>query len=367
MLLPPMLRRTALLWWHLSVLNKTRYDAVCEVYGSLEDATKHVSEEFLRGLGVREETVRAALLRLEEFDGDRTEEELRKEKVEILTIDDAGYPTMLRNTADPPIFLSYKGDLTCLDQPMIACIGTRGLSPYGRRLTGHFVPAFVRAGCVTVSGLAIGIDTVVAHETLAGNGRHVAVLGSGVRHIHPRQNVKLAEKILAQGGLLLSELPLEHPPSTFTFPARNRIIAGLAKGTLVLEAPRDSGTLITAEFALEEGRDVFAAPGQVFDANFAGCHRLIARGHARLVTHPNDVLREIGIVIPGGDSPKESAFLPSSEPEKTVFKALTTLPQTVDTLVERTNMPAGTIGSTLTMMEIEGVAQNVGTEGWVKT
>lgn len=361
-----MQRRTALLWWHLNILNKTRYDAICGVYGTLEDASKHVSEEFLRGLGAREETVRAALMRLEEFDAERAERELEKNAIRLLSIEDEAYPKALRHTADPPIFLSYKGDLACLGQPLIACVGTRGLSPYGRRLTEHFVPAFVRAGCVTVSGLAIGIDTVVAHETLAAGGRHVAVLGSGVRHVHPQQNVKLAEKILATGGLLVSEFPLEYPPSTFTFPARNRIIAGLAKGTLVLEAPKDSGTLITAEFALEEGRDVFAVPGQIFDANFAGCNALIARGHARLVTDPRDVLREMGIVVPGAVSTGSRAFSPSSDAEKALWEALTTLPQTVDTLVEKVRMPVSEVGSTLTMMEIGGAVQSVGQGAWVR-
>lgn len=365
MLSPPVDRATALLWWHLHVLTKTRYDAVRGVYGSLEDASKHLSEEFLRSLNVREETVRTALLRLEEFDAHRIEGVLRAEAIGFLTIEDDAYPAVLRQTADPPIFLSYRGDPMCLREPLLAVVGTRRMSPYGKRLAGCFVPAFVRAGCVTVSGLALGIDTAVARETLLAGGRTIAVLGSGLRRVHPQRNRALAEEIVAKGGLLLSEFPIDLPPSTFTFPARNRIIAGLTRGTLVLEAPADSGALITASFALDEGREVFAVPGNVFDPNFAGCHVLIARGHARLVSSPEEVLQEVGVAIPSGGG-GERTFLPQSEDESRVFGALTTLPQTVDQLVEKVRMPASTVGSTLTVMEIAGVARNLGGGGWVK-
>ncbi len=364
---PRMQRDTALLWWHLNVLTKRRFDAILEVYGSLDDAAKHVGEELLRGLGVREEAARGALMRLEQFNADRIEKMLKDRKVTFITMEDDAYPAILRQIGDPPIFISYKGDLKCLDQPLIAIVGTRKMSRYGKRVAEHFVPAFVRAGMVTVSGLALGIDTMVAKETLMAGGRTVALLGNGLSRILPESNSDLAEEIIAKGGLIMSEFPLDQPPDTYTFPARNRIIAGLSLGSLVLEAPEGSGAIITAELALEYGRDVFAVPGDIFDPNYAGCHALIAKGQARLVTTPEEVLQEIGIVAPTGEAGAERAskYIPESPTEERVWQALTTLPQRVDDLVEKTGLSASEIGTVLTLLELSRAAKKVG-GGWVR-
>ena len=358
-------QKTALLWWQLNVLTKRRYDAILEVYGSLEEAGKHVGEEFLRGLGVRDEAVRAALLRLEAFDADRMANALKAKGVTLLSIGDDAFPAILRQMGDPPIFLSYRGDLSCLTQPLIAIVGTRGMTPYGRRVTGEFVPRFVQAGCVTVSGLASGIDTVVAQETLRAGGRTVAVLGHGLANIFPTSNVKLAEEIVKNGGLLLSEFPIDQSPDFYTFPSRNRLIAGLSLGTLVIEAPAKSGALITAELALEYDRDVFAVPGPMFDPNAVGVNDLIARGLARLTTSPDDVLREIGIIAPNAEA-SVSSYTPETDDEKKVWKALTTLPQPVDDLVAMSGLPAPSVAATLTMMELSGATKKVGAGKWVR-
>lgn len=358
-------QKTALLWWQLNVLTKRRYDAILEVYGSLEEAGKHVGEEFLRGLGVREEAIRAALIRLEAFDADRMAKMLSDKEVTLLSIGDDAFPAILRQMGDPPIFLSYRGDLSCLTQPLIAVVGTRGMTAYGKRVVGEFVPRFVQAGCVTVSGLASGIDTVVAQETLRAGGRTVAVLGHGLSNIFPTSNVKLADEILKNGGLLLSEFPIDQSPDFYTFPSRNRLIAGLSLGTLVIEAPAKSGALITAELALEYDRDVFAVPGPMFDPNAAGVNDLIARGLARLTTSPDDVLREVGIVAPDTEA-SVSSYIPETEDEKKVWKALTTLPQPVDDLVAASGLPAPSVAATLTMMELSGATKKVGAGRWVR-
>ncbi|MBI5156075.1 DNA-protecting protein DprA [Candidatus Peregrinibacteria bacterium] len=358
-------QKTALLWWQLNVLSKRRYEAILEVYGSLDEASKHVGEEFLRGLGVRDDAVRAALIRLETFDADTMAKKLIEKEVTLLSIDDEAFPAILRQMGDPPIFLSYLGDLSCLTQPLIAVVGTRGMTAYGRRVVGEFVPRFVQAGCVTVSGLAQGIDTVVAQETLRAGGRTVAVLGHGLGNIFPTNNVKLADEILEKGGLLLSEFPIDMSPDFYTFPSRNRLIAGLGLGTLVIEAPAKSGALITAELALDYDRDVFAVPGPLFDPNAVGVNDLIARGLARLVTAPDDVLREIGIVAPDG-AQATSSYTPETEDEKKVWKALTTMPQPVDDLVVASGLPAPAVAATLTMMELAGVTKKVGAGRWVR-
>ncbi|MDO8648656.1 MAG: DNA-processing protein DprA [Candidatus Peregrinibacteria bacterium] len=357
-------RNTALLWSWLNVLTKRRYDAIREVYGDLESSTKHVSEEFLRGLGCKEETARETLMRMEAFDAEMYEKDLAKRSLTFLTIEDSDYPSRLHELPDPPIFLYARGDLAILEQPLIALVGTREISAYGRRVVQEFTPAFVSAGMVTVSGLAAGIDAEVAVQTIKSGGRTVAVLGHGLGMIFPQSNTALAKEIVEEGGLLLTEFALDISPGKFTFPARNRIIAGLGLGTVVLEAGEGSGAIITADLALEYGRDVFAVPGQIFDPHYAGCHGLITKGHAKLVTTPQEVLEEIGVVT----STREvvSSYTPTTPDEEAVFAALTTMPQQVDDVVERTGLDAPRVGVALTMMEIAGAAKNVGGGMWVK-
>ncbi len=357
--------RSALLWWHLNVLTKDRYDAVIQVFGSLEEAARQVNEEFLRGLGCKEETARAALIRLEEFDPDAAEAQLQRSGVSVLLLSDDMYPRGLRDIPDPPVFLSYRGDLSVLSQPCVAVVGTRQMSAYGRRVTEDFSSAFAQAGMVTVSGLAQGIDGIVAGETLKRGGRTVAVLGHGLGTIYPREHAELADAIVEGGGLLLSEYPLWARPDRHNFPARNRIVAALSMGTVVTEAPEGSGALITADLAFGYHKQVFSVPGQVYDPNYAGSNALIARSTARLVSAPEDVLRELGIVAPRARS-DVPAYEPADASEAAVLLVLTTLPQPVNELVECTGLPPAAVGAALTMLELAGAARNVGAGAWVR-
>ena len=353
----------ALTWSALNILTKQRFDAITEVFGDLETALKHVNEEFLRGLGCRQETIVNVLLRLEEFDAEAYQKELEKRDIHFLTIDDENYPSRLKEIGDPPVFLYYKGDLSLLDQPCIALVGTRKMSPTGKQVTDRFVPDLVAAGMVTVSGLAVGIDAEVAKETLHAGGKTVAVLGHGLRMIYPQSNAKLAEQILQHGGLIMSEFALDIQPDKYTFPSRNRIIAGISLGTVVLEAPVESGSIITAELALEYNRDVFAVPGAALDPNYSGCHQMIAKGQAKLVVSAKDVLQELGIVAP---ERKESSYAPQNDLEERLLAILTTMPQPMDDLIAKAKMDAGTLSSTLTMMELAGAAKNIGGGQWVR-
>lgn len=352
------------LWSALNVLTKQRYEALLEVYGSLESATKHVGEELLRGLGCREETVREALMLAEEFDAERYAEELEKRRIRFLTLSDPAYPARLQQIADPPPFLYAKGNLAVLEGPCIALVGTRRMSAYGRRVVGSFVPDLVAAGLVTVSGLAEGIDAEVARETIRCGGKTVAVLGHGLGMVYPEGNRKLAEEIVEKGGLLLSEFPLFKNPEKYTFVARNRVIAGLSLGTTVLEAPEGSGALITADLALDYAREVFAVPGQIFDPRYAGCHKLIAQGRAALATDATAILRALGMVVP--EEKRVSAFVPGGHDEEKIYALLTAMPQDIDALVERSQMDAGRINAALTMMELSGGTKNTGGGQWVR-
>jgi DNA processing protein len=191
------------------------------------------------------------------------------------------------------------------------------------------------------------------------------VLGHGLSKVHPPTNERLAAKIVQNGGLVISEFPLDMEPDVYTFPARNRIIAGLSLGTLVVEAPTDSGAMITARLSLEYGRDVFAVPGFAFDDNMAGCHRLISDGHARLVTKPEDILQELGVVH-APDNEQRVLFLPQSADQEAVYRVLSGMPQSADDIALRAGLSASGVATALTLMELAGAARNVGAGHWVR-
>jgi DNA processing protein len=352
-------------WWYLGILNRRRYDALTTLFSDLDTAWQSLDAELLRDLGLREDGAKSALDRAAAFDGQKEAARLKRMKIDLCCIDDPHYPAMLREIADPPVFLSSIGDLSIVQHPCIGVVGTRRMTDYGRRAVSHFVPTFARSGVVTVSGLALGVDSAVARDTLDVGGKTVAVLGHGLSTIYPKTNERLAQKIVDGGGVVISEFPPDVQPDIYTFPARNRIIAGLSIGTLVAEAPLDSGAVITANLALEYGRDVFAVPGMIFDDNFAGCHRLIAEGHARLVTEPEEVLREIG-VIASEDGEQVSLFLPKSPEEEIIYSTLSGMPQSIDSLILRTGLDARVLGTTLTFMELAGAVRNVGAGQWIK-
>ncbi len=359
-----MQRTTLLIWSWLSILNHKRYEALVQAFGDLDEALNSLDENLLKNLGCRQDTIEKTFVRLDEFDPDAYEAELAKRGLQLLSIEDTVYPETLKTIADAPVFLYAKGDLEVLKQPCISVVGTRQMSAYGQRVVETLVPSFVQAHFVTVSGLAFGIDTVCAEETLAAGGQTVAVLGHGFAQLAPKKKVELADAIVAQGGLVLSEFALDIPADTYTFPARNRIIAGLSVGTVVVEAGAKSGALITADFALDQGREVFAVPGSVFDERCAGCHALIAKGQARLVTSAEDILLELGAAVPTGES---SSYEPVSETEQKIYTALTTLPQSVSDLVEKLALETATVNATLTMLELNGAARNMGAGQWVRS
>jgi DNA processing protein len=356
---------TALTFWWLSILTKRRYDALKQVFNNLDDALSELSIPMLRELGLKEEAAQTVMARLDLFNIDRYREEMQKQGVELLSIEDDAYPSRLREAADAPLFLSYKGDLSILSHPLLGIVGTRAMSRYGRRVVSHFVPGLVRAGIVTVSGLALGVDAAVAKETMIAHGKTVAVLGGGLATIYPPSNKNLASEIVAYGGLLLSEFPLEYPPDKYTFPARNRIIAGLTEGTLICEAPTESGSIITADLALDYNRLVFAVPGSIFEDTYTGCHELISEGHAKLVTKPEDILLELGMIVP--ESPTLPAYVPNDADEAALYTVLTGMPLTTDDLVERTGLHPSYISSALTMLELKGVVRNIGGGQWVRS
>jgi DNA processing protein len=274
----------------------------------------------------------------------------------LLAASDAAYPSLLRESPDAPAVLYVLGDVRVLSEPQIAMVGSRNPTAGGLATAREFASFFARAGLTITSGLALGIDAACHEGALAANGPTVAVLGCGLDQIYPRSHKKLAERIVASGALI-SEFPPGTDPLPACFPQRNRIIAGLSHGTLVVEAAQQSGSLITARLAGNAGRDVFAIPSSIHNPCARGCHQLIRQG-AKLVERPEDVLCELKISLSAqlvASAPKDLTEAPALDKEyKILLDALAFEPASVDSLIERTGMNSESIASMLLILELDG-------------
>lgn len=274
----------------------------------------------------------------------------------LLASIDPGYPALLRESPDPPAVLYVLGEPRSLCEPQIAMVGSRNPTAGGRDTAQRFAAWFARAGLCVTSGLALGIDASCHLGALEAGGATVAVLGCGLDTIYPAQNEALARRI-RQAGALVSEFPPGTPPLAAHFPQRNRIIAGLAAGTVVVEAATASGSLITARLAGVAGREVFALPGSIHNPLARGCHELIRQG-AKLVERPEDVLVELKISLSSqilAEGPTPGREGPTLDKEyKILLDALAFEPASVDTLIERTGMNSESIVSMLLVLELDG-------------
>lgn len=314
----------------------------------------------LRDAGLDEKTAGEFILKRKEIDPNAEMELLAKENVSAVTIDDGLYPKLLKEIYHPPFILYYKGAMENLTDQAIAVVGTRQVSQYGRRATQEITEALADQGIVIVSGLALGVDSI-AHLAAVKKGKvTAAVLGSGLdaANIYPAMHRSLANEILHCGGLLVSEYPIGTLPLKHNFPARNRIISGLALGTLVIEAGEHSGALITAHSALEQNREVFAIPGPITSPLSVGTNNLIKKG-AKLVCGVSDIFDELNLkqikefrdnreIIP--DTPEEAAIL----------KHLMLEPRHINELVRLTDLSASELNSALMKLEMKGQIKNLG-------
>jgi DNA processing protein len=281
--------------------------------------------------------------------------------IDIVTQANPAYPALLLEIPDPPPFLYVKGDLQRCHCP-VAIVGSRNATPYGHKTTRRISRDLVRHGITVVSGMARGIDTAAHEGVLEAEGFTVAVLGSGLECVYPRENAALFERIAATGAVV-SELPLAAGPDAHHFPQRNRIISGMSVGTVVVEATRRSGSLITARLAAEQNREVFAVPGSIDSFKSIGTHRLIKSG-AKLVTQVGDILEELPAWAWGpperrGTSPsaRREPRPPLTDREAAVLENLTVYPVHVDDLTRRLNLGPGELASTLLALELKGLVQ----------
>ncbi|MEW6671072.1 MAG: DNA-processing protein DprA [Thermodesulfobacteriota bacterium] len=332
-------------------------------FGSPQRVFEATSEELLQVDGMSPRLVRT-LRRHRLPDSARRDLDLAEEKgFSIVTLTDSGYPRLLREIPDPPPFLFVLGSLKDEPKPL-AVVGSRNATVYGISITQQLCADLASLGFSIVSGMAKGIDTAAHEGALMGAGRTIAVLGSGLENIYPPENRKLADRI-AQNGAVVSEFSPLAEPDAHHFPVRNRIISGIAYGTVIVEATRRSGSLITARLAAEQGRDVFAVPGSIQSFKSTGTHALIKQG-AKLVEHARDIVEELPHLInqpkPAPRMSPEPAFPQPpglSADEAGVFGALEPYPLHIDDLVRKLSMEPGKMAGILLKLELMGIARQL--------
>jgi DNA processing protein len=281
---------------------------------------------------------------------------LKRKEIAVLSMKDEDYPVFLKNIASPPVFLYVKGK-GAFSNKSIGVVGTRKMTAYGQSVCERITMDLVDAGVTTVSGLALGIDGVCHRKTLERDGNTIAVVGNGLDIIYPSENRRIWER-LEKEGTIISEFPLGTRPNTYNFPMRNRIIAGLSKGVVVVESMAKGGSLITAGLALEEGRDVFAVPGDIFSPSSEGCNDLIRKSEAKLIVSGMDILKEYGWDFDkkGEISQFETNLskLNLVEKEKKVFNVVEN-EMTLDEIIMATGIGAGELLSLLMELELKGL------------
>ncbi|MCA9991553.1 MAG: DNA-protecting protein DprA [Ardenticatenaceae bacterium] len=345
-------------------IGPAKLQALLDYYGHIGAAWR-AQESQLRLLGFDRRTILAFQETRQTVDLDAYQQQVEKAGLTVLTWDSEGYPAGLRQVPAAPPLLYVAGTLTEADRWAVAVVGTRRLTTYGRQITRELVTGLVHSGVTVVSGLARGID-IIAHKTaLEMGGRTIAVLGSGLDAIYPPEHRTIAAQIVQNGqGALVSEYALGVQPDARNFPPRNRIISGLTLGTVVVEAGEPSGALITANFALEQNREVFAVPGNINSPASRGPNRLIQQG-AKLVTRVEDILEELNLTLVTEQVAVQLA-LPESAEEAALLATLTAQPTHIDDLSRETGLPAALVSSTLTLMELKGIVQQVGGMNYVR-
>ena len=308
-----------------------------------------------------EDNVIAEIIRIRaEINLEQELEKLEKEEVSVITIADEKYPKLLKEIYSPPPLIYYRGELPKDEDFLLAIVGTRKFSQYGKQVTEMITADLAQNKITIVSGLALGIDSIAHNTTLEVNGKTIAVLGCGIEktNIYPSSNRFLAEKLIQQGGCIISEHPIGTPPLKQHFPRRNRLISGLSLGTLVIEAPEKSGALITARNSLEQDREVFAVPGNITSTNSQGVNSLIKMG-AHLVSNAEDILDVLNLKQ-ATEYLEASEIVPDSKEEAQILEHLTREPIHVDELTRLTNLSVQVINSTLTLMEMKGRVKHLG-------
>ncbi len=340
-----------------------RFRRLVAYFGTAEAAWRAGPGE-LAAAGLDGKTIEQVVARRSRLDLDRELERIERSRIEVVTLVDAAYPPLLKQVPDAPPLLYVLGSLRPADQLALAVVGTRRASPYGKQVCERLVSEVAGRGVTIVSGLARGIDAVAHRAALDAGGRTIAVIGCGVDVVYPPEHAGLSREIAANGAVI-SDYPLGSTPDAGNFPARNRIISGMSRATLVVEAGETSGALITATYAVEQGRDVLAVPGSIFASGCIGTNRLIQQG-AKLVQGVEDIFDELNVTTVGQQL-EFRALAPDDPVERSLLAVLTGEPTHVDEIVRLVDLPVSTVSGALALLELKGMARHVGGMHYVMT
>ena len=342
-------------------IGAVRMKNILDYYGDLEIAWNAPAGGLISA-GLPARVVENFIQVRNSVDLNKVMEKVTSQGVKVYTWEDEIYPKRLKEIDQPPPVLFVKGTINVEDDWAVSVVGTRKVTPYGRQVAAEIARYLAENGITVVSGLARGVDAIAHQTALQAGGRTFAVLGSGVDVIYPPEHRKMAEEI-SQQGAVISDYPMGTQPESTNFPPRNRIIAGLSLATIVVEAGETSGALITAKFAVDQGRDVFAVPGSILAPQSDGTNRLIEQG-ARPLLRMSEILDVLKLEnIPEKQTSRKT--LSVSKDEKSVLQYLTQEPLHIDEICNLSTLPIQTVSATLTMMELKGLVKHVGGMNYV--
>jgi len=337
-------------------IGSVRFKQILSYFGDLSHAWDAPAESFLKA-GLPDRALQNFLQLRKQIDLDQYVDSIFDKGISVLTLLDQDYPRLLKEIDQSPPVLYIKGTLTPADELAVAMVGTRRVSAYGQQVTRDTSTYLAGNGLTIVSGLARGVDALAHQHALQAGGRTIAVLGSGVDVIYPPEHRQLAHAI-SENGAIISDYPLGTKPEGVNFPPRNRIISGLSLATIVVEAGEKSGALITANFAVEQGRDVFAVPGNVLSPTSRGTNQLIQKGAYAMVS-PQDVLDVLDLSqVEAIQSARK--VLPADSIEANILKVMDFEPLHIDEICHRVDLAIEKVSAALTMMELKGMVQHVG-------
>ncbi len=352
----------------VSFLSGDKVQRMQSVFGGPEGLLRASVRDISSLLWINQEKARSILEKSKKIDYIKEFSRAKREGIEIITLDDVDYPASLRSIHSPPLVLYIKGRLLPQDRLAMAVVGTRKSTYYGNTVTEILSRDLSERGVTIVSGLASGIDTAAHRGALKGGGRTIAVLGTGVDICYPLQNRRLSKRIVGSGALV-SEYPVGTPPNRYNFPRRNRIISGLSLGTIVVEAPEKSGALITADLALEQGRDVFVVPGSIFSRASRGAHNLIKQG-AKLIENARDVLFEFDslkqLISPDRlNTTVMKNKIELGKEEQRIYDILAVEPMHIDLVSARSRVSITEVTRILSVLELRGIVKQTGCNTFV--
>lgn len=342
-------------------IGAVRMQALIQHFGDLEAAWKAAPVD-LAGAGMGLKVIERIVQARTQVDLDKVWDRIESQGIKILTWMDNAYPQRLKEIEQPPPVLYIRGEYLPDDLFAVAIVGTRRVTPYGRQITEELASYLAGHGITVISGLARGVDAIAHQTALKAGGRTIGVLGSGVDKIYPPEHRQMAEQMMRNGAIVSDYAP-GTPPDASNFPPRNRIISGLSLAIVVIEAGETSGALITAEFAAEQGREVFAVPGSILAPQSKGTNKLIQQGALPLLS-VNDLMQALDLTRMG-DQKAVRKILPADETEARVMNVLGAQPLHVDEIRNQTELPIEKVSAALALMELKGMVRQVGGMNYV--